>query len=184
MNNTYLPQGSVTVQATAYDKNAVTAMQIYDNYSEIYSQPVNSFSTTIQPSLGKHLLVVKAWDATGLSFRSERNIIVYSGTPTPTCSAPYQGASICLPSMSTSSSPVRVLANGWTPNVPTSAQLYVDNALVYNDKECDSSGSNCDGGTSFLDTDVALSSGTHNLVFKLWDNKGITYTAQEIVTVQ
>lgn len=183
VNQTYLPSGAVTVQASAYDRNTVTAMQIYDNYAEIYSQDVSSFTTAIHPAPGKHLLVVKAWDYTGLSFRSDRNITVYDGTPGASCPTTYQGASICLPSASTTGSPVQILANGWTPNVPTAAQLYIDGQLVVNDQGCNSAGNDCEGGTSFLNTEQTLPSGTHNLVFKLWDDLGNTYDAQKTVTV-
>lgn len=184
VNNTYLPAPAVTVQANAYDKNTVTAMQIYDNYSEVFSKDVSSFDTTLDLATGSHLLVVKAWDSTGLSFRSDRTITVYNGTPGPACPTTYQAASICLPATATSTSPVQVLANGWTANVPTAAQLYVDGDLAVNNQACNSSGSDCDGGTSFLNTTQTLPSGSHDLVFKLWDNLGNVYEAQKTVTVQ
>jgi hypothetical protein len=172
----------VTVKANAYDKNKVTAMQEYIDYKLDYNQDVTSFTQAFALNPGPHLLVTKAWDSAGLSFRSNRNITVYSGTPGPACPTTYKSASICLPGGTTSNSPVRIVANGWAAYIPTAAQLYVDGDLVVNNQGCDSGGG-CVGGTSYVDTTQNLSSGDHNLVFKLWDADGDLYTAQATVTV-
>ena len=180
VNGTYLPS-PVTVEANAYDKNTVTAMQEYIDGNLDYSEDVTSFTKSFTLGLGPHLLVTKAWDATGLSFRSDRDITVYSGSPYPACAAAYQSASICLPSGTSSASPVHILANGWSPAAPTAAQLYIDGDLVINTDNC--SDSDCQGGTSYVDTTQSLSSGTHDLVFKLWDAAGNVYEAQKTITV-
>jgi hypothetical protein len=127
--------------------------------------------------------VTKAWDDTGVSFRSNRSITVYNGTPGPTCPASENSASLCLPDGTTTSSPVHILGNGWTENVPTAAQLFIDGDLVVNNEACNPSGDDCYGGTSYLDTTQSLSSGTHELVFKLWDDKGNAYGVHQTVTV-
>jgi FG-GAP-like repeat/Bacterial Ig domain len=182
VNDTYLPS-PVTVQANAYDKNAVTAMQEYVDNLEVYSDDETSFTKSWAEPVGTHLFVTKAWDDTGASFRSNRSVTVYNGAPGPACPTAESAASICLPGGSTSGSPVQILANGWTPNVPTAAQLYIDGDLVVNTEACNPTGDDCYGGTSYVDTSQPLSSGTHDLVFKLWDNKGKVYTAQQNVTV-
>jgi len=181
VNGTYLPS-PVTVKANAYDKNTVTSMQEYVDGKLDYNADVTSFTQAFNLSLGAHQLVTKAWDDTGLSFRSNRTITVYNGTPGPACAAAHDSASICLPSGTTSSSPVRIVASGWAAYIPSAAQLYIDGDLVVNNKGCDSEGG-CDGGTSYVDTTQNLSSGTHNLVFKLYDTDGDEYTAQKTVTV-
>jgi hypothetical protein len=181
VNGTYLPS-PVTVQADAYDKNKVTAMQEYVDGKLDYSEDVTSFDISLPMPLGEHSLVTKAWDDAGLSFRSDRTINVYNGTPGPACAAAYTTASICLPKGTTSTSPVQIVANGWPAYIPTAAQLYIDGDLVVDNEGCDSEGG-CDGGTSYVDTSQNLSNGTHTLVFKLWDADGDEYTAQKTVTV-
>jgi hypothetical protein len=182
VNDTYLPS-PVTIQANAYDKNTVTAMQEYVDGLEVYSDDVTSFTKSWTEAVGPHLFVTKGWDDTGASFRSNRNITVYNGTPGPTCPTAENSASVCLPGGTTSNSPVRILGNGWTENVPTAAQLFIDGDLAVNNQACNPAGDDCYGGTSYVDTTQSLSSGTHDLVFKLWDDKGNVYTAQQNVTV-
>jgi hypothetical protein len=173
----------VTVQANAYDKTTVTAMQEYVDYNLVYSQNVSTFETTFAEPLGPHLFVTKAWDASGLSFRSDRHVTVYNGTPGPACPAAAGSADICLPSGTTSGSPVHILANGYPAWIPTAAQLYINGDLIVNNQGCDGSGS-CTGGTSYVDTYQTLSPGTYDLVFKLWDADGNVYQAEKSVTVQ
>jgi len=181
VNGTYLPS-PVTVEANAHDTNTVTAMQEYIDGNLDYSEDVTSFTRSFTLGLGPHLLVTKAWDASGLSFRSDRNITVYSGTPYPACPAAYQSASICLPSGASSATPVHILANGWSVGAPTAAQLYINGDLVVNNDDCSGSG-NCLGGTSYVDTTQNLSSGSYDLVFKLWDANGNVYEAQKTIAV-
>ncbi len=188
INNTYLPAPNINVQANAYDQNQVTAMQLYVNGSLKYSQPVTSFNQNSAMSPGANFLVIKAWDYTGLSFRTQRNITVYNGTPGSTCWADSLQANICLPNTATSTSPVHIVANGYAnhsyqPDVPTAAQLYIDNALVIDDRGCGSDGE-CPGGVSAVDTYQTLSPGDHDLVFKLWTADGDVFTAQKTITVQ
>ncbi|WP_263417067.1 FG-GAP-like repeat-containing protein [Terriglobus albidus] len=183
VDNTYLPGPTVRVQANAYDTRQVTALQLYTNGTLTYSQPVSSFDQSFPLNNGANFLVVKAWDYTGLNFRSERHINVYSGTPEPVCPAALGTANMCLPSGATSGSTVHILANGYTPVVPTSAQLYIDGHLTMTDDGCIPNGG-CVGGTSFIDAYVSMPAGSHDLVFKLWDANGNVYTAERNVTVQ
>jgi len=180
VDNTYLPGPTVHVEATAYDKTPVTALQEYADGQLVYSQPTTGFNIALPESLGPHLLVTKAWDAKGISFRSNRRITVYSGTPGPVCPAYPASASLCLPSEVTASSPVHILANGATHSngtssaVPTAAQLYVDGSLVVNDTS----------GSTVVDVVQPLSTGTHELVFKLYDANGFVYSATKNVSVR
>jgi hypothetical protein len=174
VDGTYLPN-PVRVQATTFDTTPVTALQEYVDNKLLYSADVKSFDLRFTESLGSHFFVTKAWDAKGVSFRSDRHVTVYSGTPWPVCPAALGTATICLPSAASSSSPVHVLANGYTANVPTAAQLYVDGVLVVNHH---------DAGTSYVDTFRTLAPGTHQLVFKLFDANGNVYVAQKSITIQ
>lgn len=180
-NYAYLPS-PVTVQANTTDNNTVVATQQYIDDQLAYDGNQPSFTQSFDLAPGPHFLVTKAWDDTGLSFRSDRLITVYSGTPYPACPAAPNAASICLPSGATSSSPVHILANGYASWVPTAAQLYIDGNLVVNNQGCPQSGG-CGGGVSYVDTIQSLSSGDHDLVFKLWDANGNLYQAEKMVTV-
>ena len=173
VDGTYLPS-PVAVQANTYDKNPVTALQEYVDYKLVYSKDVSSFNITLSETIGPHFLVTKAWDATGLSFRSDRRITVYNGIPGHTCFAALGTANICLPSDTTSTSPVQILANGYTSYVPTAAQLYIDGNPVVNNQV----------GISYVQTAQSLSAGSHDLVFKLWDAQGHIYTAEKTITVK
>lgn len=174
-----------TFLGNTYDgTSSVTSLQLYDNGKLIAKSDISTdweFNTVESPGL--HFFVTKAWDAAGISYRTDRTIHIYNGTPGPACAAAQNSASVCLASGLSSVSPVQILGNGWTLNVPTAAQLYIDGKLVVDDKGCDASGNNCNGGTSYVDTTQSLSSGTHSLVFKLWDSKGNSYQAQETVNV-
>ncbi len=179
VDGAYVPS-PVMIEANAYDMTPVTALQEYVDYKLVYSKHATSFSTSLEEALGPHSLVTKAWDAQGNSYRSDRNITVFSGAAGVACPAALGAAAICLPE-GTSGSPVHVLANGYTPNVPTAAQLYVDGKLVVNQTGCVNG--SCSGGTSYVDSYQNLTAGTHDLVFKLWDAQGKTYVAQKTVTV-
>ena len=172
------------IQANAFDTTPVTALQEYIDFNLIYNQPVTSFNITQAEAIGPHFLVTKAFDAKGISFRSNRHITVYSGTPGSTCATALGTASICLPAGSTITSPVHIVANGYTSVVPTAAQLYIDGTLVINDQGFCYSNGNCAGGVSAIDTYQTLSTGPHSLYFKLYDANGNAYVASKSITVQ
>lgn len=183
VDNTFLPS-PVTVQANSFDTNQVTAMQQYIDDQLVYTVELPSFTQSFDLNPGTHYLVTKAWDDTGLSFRANRTVTVYDGTPGPVCPAAIDSANICLPSANTSSSPVLILANGNSGTaVPTAAQLYIDGNLVINNQGC-LPNTQCVGGTTYVQTTQNLPSGNHDLVFKLWDALGHVYTADKVITVQ
>lgn len=174
VDNTYV-NSPVRVEANSYDTTKVTAMQEYVNGSLAYSQPVTRFNTTFSEAPGAYQFVTKAWDTSGRSFIGERNITVYSGTPGKVCSEPTPNtAAICIPSGETTDSPVTIVANGYTLNIPTAAQLYIDGDLAVNNHVT---------GDSYAATTQNLSGGSHTLVFKLWDADGNVYSATKTITV-
>jgi hypothetical protein len=173
----------VRVQADAYDTDTITGLQEYVDGKLVYSKDETSFDITLPEPVGPHLFVTKGWDDTGASFVSDRNITVYSGTPGAGCPAALDAAAICLPSGASASSPVQILANGYTSLVPTAAQLYINGDLVIDNDGCSGSTTGCSGGTSYVDTTQTLKSGTYDLVFKLWDAGGNVYQAQKTITV-
>jgi hypothetical protein len=71
-----------------------------------------------------------------------------------------------------SGSPVRAVATASAPNPITAIGIYVDNKLVHLVQ------------ASNVDTNVAMSAGTHSMVFQAWDSKGNIYKAPRTVTVK
>ena len=182
VDNTYLP-GSVRVHANSYDTTQVTALQEYVDGVLKFSEPVTSFNQRFPVGLGSHLFVTKAWDAKGVNFMSSRTITVYDGTPGATCYAAASAASLCLPRGTSSSAPVLIVGNGNTgTNLTTAAQLYIDDKLVVNNEA--SCGAACYGVNTMVQTEQALSSGSHNLVFKVWDLAGHVYQDQKTIYVE
>jgi hypothetical protein len=183
VDNTY-SVSPVRVHANSYDTTPVTAMQEYIDNSLEYSEPVTSFDETFPEAVGSHFFVTKAWDSSGRSFVADRTVTVYSGAPGPVCSAATDSASICLPSDDTTSSPVLILANGDTGiSIATAAQLYIDGKLTVDNESTCNSDDECYGADSYVQTTQDLSSGSHDLVFKIWDTAGNVYEAQKTVTV-
>ena len=181
VNGTYSPR-AVALQANAFDTTTVTQIQEYVDNALVTSKSATSLNLSLTEALGPHYMVTKAWDAKGMSFRSDRTITVYDGTPGSTCAAAMGTASLCLPTGASSGPQVRIVANGATVNVPTAVQLYVDGKLTISQQNCTPYGA-CEGGTTALDTTLAMAAGSHDLVFKLWDASGNAYTAEKSVMV-
>lgn len=181
VDNTYSPS-PVRIRANAFDRTQVTALQQYIDGREVYRQSAGSFNLGLAEPVGMHFLVTKAFDAKGVSFRSNRTVYVYSGTPGLVCPTAPSSAAICFPSTATANSPVHIVANGNTAYVPTAAQLYIDGSLVINDRRQELT--YAPGGSSAVDTVQTLSRGAHSLVFKLYDANGHLYTASKSITVQ
>jgi hypothetical protein len=182
VDNTY-SQTPVLVEADSYDTTPVTAMQEYIDGTLEYSKPVKQFSVTFPVSDGSHQFVTKGWDSSGRSFEAVRNVTAYTGTPGPVCTPEPNSAALCLPGGDQGPSPVVIVGNGDTGSqVPTAAQLYIDGKLVVNNQ---AEGSDGQYWNSFSSVQVseALSAGTHDLVFKIWDGSGQVYEAQKTVTV-
>jgi len=67
----------VHVVAAAKSTAPITTMQIYLDFKEVFHSPNSTLiQTDVSMGSGSHLLVVKAWDSTGRSFSSSRNISV------------------------------------------------------------------------------------------------------------
>src|SRR3569833_2684458 len=61
----------VQFSASAFDSSArVTSMTIYLDNVKVYSVASNQLATSLSIASGTHKVTIKAWDATGASFRS------------------------------------------------------------------------------------------------------------------
>ncbi len=67
----------VNVVAAAKSSVAIVAMQIYVDGKLVFNQPnVSVINTDVAMAVGKHFVVVKAWDSANRNFSSSRNISV------------------------------------------------------------------------------------------------------------
>jgi hypothetical protein len=166
----------VNVIANATDPATVVATQVYLDHKLILQSSSSTLDQLLSPlSLGDHLLVVKAWDAKGRSFLSPRHLSVFRGTPGEVCPAAQSSTNLCLPSPSSSTGNlVRVLGAAQSELTITAIQLYLDNVLVYNDTSL----------STYVDTTIHVSPGTHLLLLKAWDAGGASFTDTRTFTAQ
>jgi len=161
--------------AQGNSSNGIAAMQVYvdDVLQQDFS--TSSFDAFFNLPLGDHFLVVKGWDSTGASFRSDRHVNIFNGTPGQTCATPSSALSVtvCLPAQNASlSSPVQVLANSWAPDSIAAIQVYIDDNLVFDDPTA-----------TWLNQNFDLAPGSHNIVVKAWDANGTPISDSRTVTV-
>jgi hypothetical protein len=109
------------------------------------------------------------------SFRTDRNVTIYTGKPGETCATPANSVNISLPKPNqTTSTSVHVFANSDSIVPITSVQVYIDNVLVYNDTS----------STTYVDTSLTVTQGSHNIVVKSWDAEGNVYSQSRNITAQ
>lgn len=68
------------------------------------------------------------------------------------------------------------------PCCPTAAELYIDGNLVVKETPCNIAGNSCEG-TSYINTTQTLAKGSHNLVFRLWDDEGNVCEPQQTLAI-
>jgi hypothetical protein len=156
--------------------HSVTAMQVYVDNQLVVNSPSSSLNESITLSKGPHFVVTKAWDNSGASFQSNRNITIYSGTQGETCAAQPSSINVCLPTQNeTTSTSLHVFANAdSTANQITSVQVYIDNSLIYNDTT----------GATYVDTAFTVAKGPHSVVVKAWDANGNLFSQTRNITAQ
>lgn len=152
----------VHVVASGSSPAGAVAMQIYADDQLVYTVNGSAIDTMLPLSAGGHNLVIKMWDNNGGATRKALSITVTSA-PGVTVTSPTQGASV--------GSPVHVVASGSSPAGVAAMQIYADDQLVY------------DVSGSTIDTMLPLSTGSHNLVIKMWDNNGNATSQSITVTV-
>ena len=142
----------VQVVANGTSPVGVAAMQIYADHQLVYNVNNSSINTSIPLATGSHYLVIKMWDDNGAPTSKSLNVTVSAPVASINVLAPTAGQSV--------SSPVDFVATGNSPAGVAAMQVYADDQLIYN----------VSGGT--LDTLLPLSTGSHNIVIKMWDNNG------------
>lgn len=165
----------LNVIAQGNSSNGVTDINVYvDNVlaGQFAASSINRFFSMAN---GDHFVVVKGFDATGASFRSDRHVTIYTGGAGQTCPASNPGPSVnvCLPAQNaTLHSPVQIFANSYSVHLITAIQVYIDNTLVFNDSTA-----------TEVNKLFNMGLGLHFIVVKAWDAAGNQITQSRTITV-
>jgi hypothetical protein len=164
------------IVAETKSNNPVTDINVYiDNglAGEFMAASIDKFFNL--PN-GDHFVVVKAFDSTGASFRSDRHVTIFSEAAGQTCPVPSSTAlsvHACLPAENaTLHSPVQIFANSYSPRPITAIQVYIDNQLQFNDPTA-----------TEVNKLFSMEPGSHLIVVKAWDATGNNVTESRTIDV-
>ena len=153
----------VTFQAAATSPNGISGWVIYVDGNNAYQADNYSNSVTASVSLGSgtHTVMIRAWDrVSGFGSSPTFNISVGSGTTTAPPATSTTVTLLAPTAGTTVGSPVTFSATASSPNGISGWVIYADNNNVYQ----------VNNGSNSLTTSVNLSSGTHNIYVRAWDN--------------
>lgn len=163
------------ITGRATDIDPITATQVYVDHVLFLRMASASFDRFLNLPAGNHLVVTKGWNASGKSFRSDRHVTVFSGTPGETCSTGPLSITMCAPAPGASSgTALRVFAAAMSDEPVTSVQVYIDHVLLYDDQSL----------SNYVDKVFNLAPGSHLVVVKAWDATGRNFTDSRVVTAQ
>lgn len=155
--------GPVTVSAStagSSDPDGSIA-QSSINFGDGSATVSGASASHIYSAAGSYTVTAIVTDNLGASSSASATVTV--NAPTVIVSSPGNGASV--------SSPVHVVATGFSGHTVTAMQIYVDSNLIYQIKSPN------------LDTLVAMASGTHSLIVKGWDSSGHSFMTPLSITV-
>ena len=150
-------------------------------------EPLTRFDTIFDESREPHDFVTEAWDASERRFVADRAATVRGGTPYgvtrgPGSFASTEPRSTCLQPGTFSRSPVPIAPHDDAES-PRSACHFIDGEPeANNENRCDDD--TCYGADRDAETSQNPHTGTHDLVFEVWDFAGQVYEAQKTVTVR
>ena len=148
----------ISIQASAFPTSghAITGWQVYVDSVDMYSGgPVASIAPSLSLKSGKHTIVVRAWDSSGAYASQTFSLTVTSLEPTITVDTPENKATIGSPvniQASASPTPGHSITGWW---------IYVDSMGTYDA-----------GADDSINTNVAMSVGTHTVIVRAWDTSG------------
>ena len=175
VTNTYLNSPLKVTAKTTDTAHTVTTMQVYLNNALATSQAGNSLNYSATEPDGNYFVVTKAWDSSGVSFRTDRNINIYTGTPGETCATNANAINVCSPTQNqTTTKSLHVFANSASTYPITAVQIYVDGTLVYNDTS----------QSTYVDTTLSVAAGSHSVVVKAFDSHGTVFSQSRTITAQ
>jgi hypothetical protein len=163
---------TVSAAATAPSGTTVTAMKVYIDSVTKATSTSNTVNAALSLTSGSHALVINAWNNLGAVWSAKSTFTVGSGGST--CTAEAGAVTICSPAAgATVASPVTISAVAGAPSGThiTAMKLYVDNVTKFST------------ATASLNTSLALTAGTHNLVVSAWNNLGAVFSSRVTVSV-
>jgi hypothetical protein len=164
------------IVAETKSNNPVTDINVYIDNGLAGEFMAASIDTFFNLPNGDHFVVVKAFDSTGASFRSDRHVTIFSEAAGQTCPAPSSTAlsvHACLPAENaTLHSPVQIFANSYSPRPITAIQVYIDNQLQFNDPTA-----------TEVNKLFSMELGSHLIVVKAWDATGNNVTESRTINV-
>lgn len=162
--------------AEGNDSSGVSDIDVFIDNVKKGSFASSSIDQFFSLPTGDHFVVVKGFDPTGASFRSDRHVTIFSGAPGETCTAPSSttlSVHACLPANNaTLHSPVQIFANSYSPRPITAIQVYIDNHLEFNDTTA-----------TEVNKLFTLGPGMHFIVVKAFDATGSNVTDSRTITV-
>src|SRR6266700_722821 len=156
---------SVVTDINVYIDNALKGQFAASSIDQFFSLP-----------MGDHFVVVKGFDSTGASFRSDRHVTLFDSAPGETCATgnTVLAVTLCLPEQNAVlSSPVQIFANSYSPRFISAIQVYIDNQLVFSDSTT----------ASAVNKLFSLAAGSHFIVAKAWDATGQSVTDSRTINV-
>jgi phosphatidylinositol-3-phosphatase len=155
----------VNIQASAYPTSGhtITGWQVYVDKVDMYTGgPVTSIEPSLALKSGTHSVVVRAWDSSGAYASQTLSLTITSLEPTVAVATPANQADV--------GSPVNIQATASpTPGHSISKwKIYVDSMGKYSA-----------GAVNSINTNVAMSGGTHTVLIRAWDTSG-TYSSQTL----
>lgn len=150
------------ISAAAIDPNPVSSIKVWLDSKLVYQVSGTGVQVWLPITTGAHALLVQATNKEGASYEKSLKVTV-AGIPI-TISAPAANATV--------SSPVTVNASAPAGSPVQTMQIYIDGTLTY-----PSSGLK-------VDYSFSLTSGTHYIVAKGWDDSGNNWLSGENVTVK
>lgn len=151
----------LAINATGSGQMAISKMQLYvDGFSK-YQVGGSTLNTSIALSGGTHSIAVEAADSAGAL--TTNKFSVTSSGPSLRILSPATGASFYAPMV--------VSASTLDPTPVTTAEVYVDNALVY---QVNGSG---------VQARIPIAAGTHSVVVQAVNKSGVAYKKSISVNV-
>jgi hypothetical protein len=163
--------------AEGNDSKGVSDIDVFIDNVKKGSFAASSIDKFFSLPTGDHFVVVKGFDPTGASFRSDRHVAIFSGAPGETCpssSSTALSVNVCLPAQNaTLISPVQIFANSYSPRPVTAIQVYIDNQLAFNDQTA-----------TEVNKLFSMSPGMHFIVVKAFDATGNSVSESRTITVK
>jgi hypothetical protein len=127
----------------------------------------STINKTVSMSAGTHTVVVRAWDTSG-AYSSQTLTVTVSSKPAVTLSSPAAGSKLKSPIT------VKASATASSGRSITGWHIYLDGSDKYSG-----------GATGSIDTSLKnVSSGTHTILVRAWDDTGAYGDKTIDVTVQ